>query len=330
MTRRAKTLVVHDGKVAVREYGLRDLVADEVLVRAEYTCISPGTELRCMRLQAELHSTPYIPGYALVGVVEASTSSSLREGTRVYCGGTHDGGELRTQWGGHCEAAIAQARGCVPVPDGVEPLDASLTALGGIAYHGLLKSKPRAGERALAMGLGVLGQLSARLHALAGVDVIGCDLSTARVAISAAAGIPSVVVERDLRSAVRPLMPAGASLILDATGVPAAIREAIDLVQEIPWTDDPEPETRYLVQGSYAGDFAIPYQEAFFKQLTFILPRNRQRRDHEAFLRVVGEGRLKVSDLIARTCRPGVAADAYEALRDPEATPGTLVFDWST
>ncbi len=325
---KAKTLIFQGDTVGTSEFTVRDLNDGEILAQAEYTCISPGTELRCLSGGQTDEKGAYIPGYAFVGKVIAS-KSDIDVGTRVYCGGTQDGGELATCWGGHTSIAITGADGCIPVPDNVDPVEASLAALGGIAYHGFLQSKPKQDENVAVIGLGVLGQISARLHAIAGANVVAADLSKARVDVSNAAGITAVCAADGLKAAVEPHQPDGATLVVDVTGVAKVIPQGIELVSDIPWTDEPEPFTRYMIQGSYADSFTVPYNDAFFKQLAFLLPRNRQTQDCKAFIDLVAEGKLKARDLVCKIVKPEDAPAAYEALRHPEETPGTIAIDWT-
>lgn len=116
--------------------------------------------------------------------------------------------------------------------------------------------------------------------------------------------------------------------MVDVTGVAAVIPQALELVCEVPWVDGPLPETRYVVQGSYAKDFSIPYDPAFFKRLSFLLPRNYQQEDLLGFFAALSAGRLQAEDLVCRVVAPEAAPEAYESFRDPGKVPGTIAFRW--
>ncbi|NRA39227.1 MAG: zinc-binding alcohol dehydrogenase [Planctomycetes bacterium] len=327
---KSKAIIIDHGKPSLGEFELRAPQDGEVIVRAESTGISPGTELRVMgESAADANVKPYIPGYSFVGIVEESHSADIAVGQRVYCAGTSHGGELDAAWGGHCELAVCEADSCIIVPDTVDAVTATLTALGGVAHHGMTRSKPLPGEKIVAVGLGVLGQIAARLHAQAGAEVFAMDLSQSRVDLSNAAGVKAEVPAESMLASVQKNMPDGPVMVIDSTGVPPVLKEALMLVPEIPWTNDPEPNNRYLVQGSYGGEFSIPYQDAFVRQLNFILPRNRQKQDHQGFIDLVASGKLIAKDLVVKTMKPDQAVEAYEALRDPETCPGTIAFDWT-
>ena len=118
-------------------------------------------------------------------------------------------------------------------------------------------------------------------------------------------------------------------MIVDATGAPQVLPQLIELVRDLPWDDVPHAGARYVVQGSYPGHFAIPYQAAFRKELTFLLPRDMQPRDVRAVFDLIVRGRLVVDDLI-ETARPSDAQDVYSALQGARPELITAAFDWTS
>src|SRR5262249_50835743 len=73
------------------------LKPSEVLVRAEATMVSAGTELAAFTalsknvyIPGRWNSYPWRPGYGLVGRIEAApTQAKLKAGQRVFCFGKH-------------------------------------------------------------------------------------------------------------------------------------------------------------------------------------------------------------------------------------------------
>ncbi len=314
--------------VDVREIDVDSPGAGEVLVEAAYTCVSPGTELRCLLVEPQ--GEPYVPGYALAGhILQCGSGVDLPEGTAVCVGGTRRAGDLKLQWGGHVSHAIVQAEDICPLPPSVDLLDAAVARIGAIAFHGLRLSRPLAGENVAVVGLGLIGQLSARLHHLSGAHVVAADRAERRVDLARTAGIEAVVVAADatLSEAFAQVLPQGADLVVDTTGVPSVLPQALELGRTMPWDATPRAGLRYLVQGSYATDFTVPYDAAFQKETTLILPRSCQPRDLMATLELVASGRLVLRDL-AFVQRPSEAPAAYESLRCPATAPLTIAFDW--
>lgn len=306
----------------VQAITLPELQAGQVLIETAYSFISPGTELRCLAGKQDGATFPLISGYSMAGtVVEVGEGVDLAVGTHVYCNGTLQA-DVRRTWGGHVSHAIQKVENVFVIPDGVDLLEASGAHIAAIAYHGMHLSQPMAHERVIVIGLGVIGQFSARLHALSGAEVLGVDLSAERVAQLQAVGVDAVASIE----AAKARFPDGADIIVDATGTNGVIPQAIPLARDTPWDDTPTPSARYIVQGSYPEHFSIPYQDAFRKQLSFWLPRDAQPRDFRAVLNFMQRGKLPVRDLISEVAAPADAQRIYTALQNREIL--TAVFDW--
>lgn len=301
----------------------------EVIVEAAYTCISPGTELRCLSgQQPDSVPWPYIPGYALSGYVkQAGPNTAIALGTAVFCRGTKAAGHTR-QWGGHTSHALVDETALYPLPPNVEPQDASLASLAAITLHGVRRSRPQLDERVTVVGLGPIGQLSARLHALSGARVVAVDRVASRVELARAAGIEAYVVESDLQATLQPVFSEGADVVVDATGASAVLAQALGLAKDVPWGDTLARGARYLIQGSYPAEFTIPYQQAFRKELAFLLPRDLQPKDIRRALELIGTGGLKVRDLASIIAPPSEAQHVYSTLRKGASDIMTAVFAW--
>ena len=322
------------GKVAVRGFELRSPRADEVVIKAEYTCISPGTELRRLGGKESVGGAdfPLVPGYCLAGrVLACGPDAKVEEGAPVVTFVSLDAGGLGLGEGGHVSHALTSVGMLVRVPDGVGLLEASASVLAGIAYHGLRMSRPRAGECAAVIGLGVIGQLAARLHVASGADVVGCDVFPHRVAAAQAAGVRSVVpdVATDLKKAFAPFFPEGADLIVDCTGAAQVLPHAMTVGRRNAWSPLHDmPSVRYLVLGSYEGDFTVSYAAAYAGQYTFMVPSGSQVGDCAAALDMMARKELRLRDVISDVRTPDAAAATYRQLRDPKEKLLTVAFAW--
>lgn len=302
--------------------------AGEVLIESLYTLISPGTELRCRAGKQEGTIFPFIPGYTMVGrVVARGAGVSLPEGTLVFCGGTSKS-DINRAWGGHVAHAVQPERDVYPLPEGVNPLEATAVKLAAIAYRGVRLSVPRPHETVAVIGLGAIGLLAAQLHALTGARVVAADLSPYRVANAQKVGLEAFVPQGNLGAAFRAYCSSGADVVVDATGVPAVLAQAIAVAREKPWDDSPELGARMVVQGSYPGDFSLPYQAVFLKELAFYIPRDAQPRDLRAMLELLARGRLNLDALISEVRPPETAPETYAILAAPDAPLITVAFDW--
>lgn len=326
---KTRALVVEHDTVSVRETEIRDIQDGEILIRADITTVSPGTELRVMQMNKQ--DTPdraYVPGYTHVGAVIESKNPDYPVGTRLFSSGGNDTGEFARNWGGHIELAISTG-GCV-IPEGLDSLTASMAALAGISRHGVEHADVAPGTKVLVIGLGPIGQFVTRFLKVNGADVTGCDLVDRRIEICRAAGIDAFSTKEGLVESVEKNLPEKAPVVFDSTGSAAVLPLGIQCVADLPWDfPEDEPKRTYVIQGSYPGDIGFDYHDAFGKQLTFITPRNRQARDSQAFLELAAEGKIQADDLISRVCKPEEADKAYQSFRDPSQTPGTIAFDWS-
>ena len=242
----------------------------EVLIEVACSATSPGTELRSLAgLQAGAPNEPFIPGYAVAGRVIASRAAGVVEGTRVAARGTTQASRPRL-WGGHVSHAIVPASAVTPVPDGVNDPSAAFAHIIAIAYRGLELAQAKAGETVVVVGLGMIGLSSALLHVQTGARVIAVDRAEARVRLAHTLGLetaPSL-------NAARELVPDGADVIVDASGVPAVLVQAIELAKLKAW-EDTSAGPRVILQGSYAGEIQLPYDAAFRREIQLILPRDR-------------------------------------------------------
>lgn len=318
-------------QIAVTTVNIPPLRPDEVLVQAEYSCISPGTELRCLAgtLQEAL-PYPFIPGYSLVGhILAVGKNGRYQAGQRVWCTGTDRAG-LHCSWGGHVSHAIAPQSDIVPVPENVSSLDAVLGRLAAIAYHGLRLSRPLPHEKVAVAGLGMIGQLSARLHAIAGAEVAAADFIPNRVQLAQAAGVAAFVPDNTLADGFAAYFPAGADILVDATGRGDVAAQLIPVGRSLPEDDAPHPlGPRFLVQGGTDGAYTFPHQPAFSKEMRFLLPRDRQPLDVRAVFDLMRRGKLDISDLISDVRPPETAVTAYRDLQTRRNDFSTIVFQWS-
>ena len=301
----------------------------EVLVEAHYSCISPGTELRSLAgLQAGTPGWPFIPGYAQSGVVlEAGPGVGLAPGTRVFTSGTTRADHLLL-WGGHIGHAVMPAGRVFPLPDAVDMVTASMAKLVAIAYRGVRLARPLPHELVAVVGLGPIGQLSARLFATTGARVIGVDTRMARVDVLRAAGIDAFVPAGDMAADFRAVAGRGADIVVDATGTPTVLPHSIMLADEKPFDDSLVSGARLVIQGSYPGGFTLPYQESFRRELTIHIPRDQQPRDLRAVLELMADGRVDVRSVISDVRTPDAAPATYAALQAGDGELLTVAYAW--
>lgn len=217
-------------QVEVADVTLPEPGSGDILVRAEFSGISGGTEMLAYR--GELDSTlpkdetlgalagtfeyPFTYGYSVVGTVEVSRSD-IDEGERVFAFHPHQSrfiasGEDVVRLGG------SDLRAATLLPLVETALQISLDA--GVRYD----------EVVAVVGLGPVGIMSGMLLARSGATVIGSDPKPWRREAAAACGLHAVEPE-GLGDAVRATSRGrGADFVVEASGNPAALGESLGLL----------------------------------------------------------------------------------------------------
>jgi threonine dehydrogenase-like Zn-dependent dehydrogenase len=89
----------------------------------------------------------------------------------------------------HTGYAVVPHHLCAPLPENVGFEEGAYGHLAATALHAVRRARPELGEIFSVVGLGLVGQLTARLLQLAGCDVIGWDTLTPRLRTARRLGI---------------------------------------------------------------------------------------------------------------------------------------------
>jgi 2-desacetyl-2-hydroxyethyl bacteriochlorophyllide A dehydrogenase len=216
-------------RVEVSEVAVGDPQADELVVRAEFSGISGGTELLAYRgeldpsvprdeMLAALGGTfeyPFTYGYSVVGTVEASRSD-VGEGARVFAFHPHQ------------DRFVVPAADAVPVEG--DPRAATLFPLVETALQLSLDAGVRYGEVAAVLGLGPVGILTAMVLERSGAVVLGSDPKPWRRETAGACGLETVQPERLSDAVMAASEGRGSDLLVEATGNPDVLGENLGLL----------------------------------------------------------------------------------------------------
>ena len=201
----------------------------QVLVRNEFSLVSPGTEklamsfarksllakarsrpdltrqvIRKLRQEGPLSTyrtvmsrleSPQPLGYSCAGVVLEVGDEVGRfvPGDRVACAGAG--------YANHAEFVVVPENLVALVPDGVSLEHACFSTLGAIALQGVRVAEPTLGEVCVVIGLGLIGQLSVQLARANGCRVLAIDIDAARVELARANGAEWASTTYDLSPA---------------------------------------------------------------------------------------------------------------------------------
>ena len=228
----------------------------------------------------------------------------------------------------HAEVIAVPQNLCVAVPDGVPAEQACFATLGSIAMQGFRQADPRLRERVAIVGMGLVGQLTARIAKAAGCEVLGIDLDEWRLGIARAAGCIDHGVlrgsigrgELDQWDAVIVTAAAPssdpASLATDLARDRGRIVIVGDVKLELDRARFYEKELELKLARSYGpGRHDVEYEE---RGLDYPLPYVRwtERRNMSSFLSLVADGSIRLDDLVTHTFPIDRATEAFDLLAD--------------
>src|ERR671929_695423 len=217
-------------RVELGPVAVPDPADGELLVRAEFSGISGGTEMLAYRGEIDpalpLDETldalggtfayPFAYGYSAVGTVERSRGR-VPEGTRVFA------------FHAHQDRFVVSERDVIPL-DAEDARRATLLPLVETALQACLDAGTRLGEPVAVLGLGCVGALTGALLARAGARVVGSEPREARRRAAARLGVEAVAPEH-LATRVAELGDGrGVPLVVEATGRPEVLAGALPLL----------------------------------------------------------------------------------------------------
>jgi len=211
-----------------------EVSVNELLIRARYSLISPGTELalytgthiRFGYKDERRWAYPLYIGYATVGQVEC-----VGEGVTAFSPGDWVFVEARH----HRYVVVDPSERMVcKLPSGMDLRAAPFAILATISNTAVQLSPPASGDTVAVLGLGLVGNLAGQLYHHAGAKVIGIDLIESRCAIARRCGFDQIINPQnlDLLSEIQGATDGkGADIVIEATGSPSAVPTALSLAR---------------------------------------------------------------------------------------------------
>lgn len=247
--------------------------------------------------------------------------------------------------GPHAEAVLVPGNLVARVPENVTDEQAAFTVLASIGLQGLRLAQPTLGETCVVYGLGLVGQLTARLARAAGCRVIGLDLDPAKIALAEQAGVVGVPGTAEPVEAVMELTGgAGADMVLitaSAKGDTIAANSArmsrkrgrlvlvgvVDL--QLNRADFYEKELTFQVSCSYGPGRYDPEYEEKGRDYPAAFVRWTEQRNFEAILDCLAQGSLSVDELISERVAFSDAPEVYATLAESRSIATLLQYDTS-
>lgn len=213
------TQELKSGKMEILEVPFPALNKGHLLIRNHYSVISAGTEgktvtdarmgyiakarsrqkevkqvidmvkttglLSTYKLVMNKLDAPSALGYSSAGEVIAVGEgvTGFKVGDKVACGGAQ---------ASHSDVVAVPVNLCVKVPECVDLKQAAFTTIASIAIQGIRQADLRMGENCLIIGMGLIGQMTAKILSASGINSFGIDVSDKQVQQSLDAGIKNV------------------------------------------------------------------------------------------------------------------------------------------
>ncbi len=346
------------GQVLVKELPVPHVGPDQLLVQSHYSLISSGTEMGTLsktptELVKQTISDPWMRHVVRQTVLATGPTQTGRRvwhemitprqigysgaGTVLSIGerveGFHVGQPVAFAASGHAEVAAPYVNHVVPVPSHVDLQQAAFVTVGGIAMQSLRRADIQFGETVAIYGLGLVGQLCARIARSAGCVVVGIDINAATHDLARAA---------DADLVVNPSDPEWKRRILDFTdknGVDTTVicassdsAEIINAAMEITRRQGRVVLVGYVKLDIHPKNFLYreidlrysraygpgSYDASYEKgrvDYPFGYVRWTEKRNLEEFIRLLGTGTLSVEPLIARAYPVDQAQEAFDAIR---------------
>ncbi len=352
---------VRGGPVQILDVPRPVISPTEVLVRTVASVISPGTEravtaLAQSSLLAKARARPDLVRQVVRKVQAEGMPATMRAvrsrldadmplgysaaGLVIEVGASVDGikvGQLVATGGAgkasHAEFQAVPGLLCAIVPELVPPEDAAFATLASIPLHALRLAGVGPGSKIVVLGLGLLGQLAARLAIASGCDVAGIDPS--EFARETAAGVGVLALDESGDATTEQILAwsrgrgADAVLVCAADRSPGPMsrapalcrdRAAVVMVGDVgmPPRRTPfyEREITLLFARSYGPGRYEPSYEAWGVDYPAGQVRWTEGRNQEAVLDLLAAGRLQVSDLITQSFGIDRADEAFRLLEE--------------
>lgn len=348
---------ISGGPVRIEEVPRPVIGATEVLVQTSATLISAGTEramtqLAQSSLLAKARARPDLVRQVIrkartEGI--ASTARTVRgrldedlplgysgAGIAIEVGDAVAGiapGQLVATGGAgkanHAEWQAVPGLLCSPIPDDVSAEAAAFATVGSIALHGLRLAEIEPGSDVVVIGLGLVGQLVARLALASGCRVVGLDVADFPIDRAAAAGVTAMRDDGEATSDAVMTWSRGrgadAVIVAAADKSSKVMRRAPELCRdranvvvvgdvglELDRTPLYDKELTLRVARSYGpGRYELSYEE-WGVDFPAGHVRWTEGRNQQAVLDLLASGRLQIADLVTHRFAIDDAVKAYE------------------
>lgn len=331
-----RSIVAKNSQVLIVEDQKPTIKPSYLLIKTLYSAVSPGTELGMIGLSGDDQRNL---GYSAVGVV-------------AECGDEVEGyqlGDIVACYGApyvrHSEYLLVPETLCAKVPSTMEAKEAALGGIGAIAIHALRVARLEFGESVIVVGLGLLGQMIAKIASAAAYDVIAYDLNEERVKmLEKEANITSFSTLEDLEQEIQTRTKGHG---VDAVLLCAGGKRSPLTGQSLHWI---RKQGKAVIVGDIEPDF--PRNLMFGKEAQILISRAggpgrydpiyekeaidypygyvrwTEGRNVAEYVRLVNEKRINVQSFITDEVNLDDVPNAYKELRNQQSTTLTKIISY--
>lgn len=303
-----------------------------VQIRVAY-CGICGTDLHILHGDMDHRvAAPQAIGHEMSGTVEATGPGveSVRPGDLVTV--------MPLDWCGECPACRAghqhicqdldfvgiettgamqelwtvPERLVIPLPDGVSLRDAALVEPLAVAAHDVRRSRLAAGETALVIGGGPIGQLIAIVARQTGATVIVAEPHEQRREFARRQGAVVIdPVHDDLAALIADRTGgAGADVVFEVAGTPRTVLDA---------TTHARTRGRVVMVAIHPRPVPVDLHRVFWRELELLGARVYEREDFERAIALVADGAVPADELVTTTVPLSETRAAFASLESGEA-----------
>jgi L-iditol 2-dehydrogenase len=215
--------------------------------------------------------------------------------------------------GAFAEYVAVPARILYRLPESLSFDHAAMIEAVSVAVHAVALTPLAAGDTAVVVGCGMIGQLTIQAAKAAGfASVVGVDVDDDRLAVAQSAGADAVLNSRtcDVPAEIRARTHGrGADAVLEAVGMTAPIQTAISAVRK--------GGTVTLI-GNFSGQIDLPLQQVVTRQIR-LQGSCASAGEYPKCIELMASRRIRVDDLISAYTPLEEAANWFDRLyrREP-------------
>ncbi|MCW4457034.1 zinc-binding dehydrogenase [Microbacterium sp. MPKO10] len=321
-----------DGQITVADRPAAAPGPDDVRIAVAYTGIC-GTDLHVLHGTMDSRVTvPQAIGHEMSGTVESVGAhvSHLAAGQRVtvmpllWCGecaactsgnthicqnldfvGIETPGALQELW-------TVPASIVIPIPDEVPLRDAALIEPLAVACHDVARSRLAAGETAVVIGGGPIGQLISLVAQSTGARVIVIEPAGERRSFAAAHGAQVIDPATEDAAALveQATGGAGADVVFEVAGAGVTALTSVDYARV---------RGRVVIVAIHAQPTPMNLHRVFWRELEIIGTRVYERNDFDRAIGLLAAGSIAAADIITDVLPLDHTLDAFHRLEGGDA-----------